>query len=138
MDKNKKWLLTALMGLLLLLTSVRGVYARANMENMITSGGIYHLSPLSRGTAANPTITTGNGRFWVSWPRADRIEANHSNPTWEHRSTACNASTCVRSHGERGWRQPSATGHASIWVFASARGNSGHWAINPCNQSGCH
>lgn len=124
-------------------------------EALITSGGVYnltapshvegivgfepfHYSGNSSATApAGATITTGGGRFWSYWPRIDRLVAHHSNPTWMHRSSACNHNGCVRSHGTDGWRLPNRTGSARAFTDTGVSGNSAHWATLMCDNSRC-
>ena len=113
------------------------IIIRDELSGIIIGGGRYDLSPLSRGTAANPTVTTGNGRFWQSWPRTDRIQSNHSNPRWHHNATACNRNSCVSSNNGN-WRAPNSTGAATAWAYAHTTGNSTWWNIRThCNTEGC-
>jgi len=135
------------------------VHAIEESEYLIISGGIYNLSAPFLVEAASSidfapfhyngnstttaptgaTVTTGNGRFWTAWPRADQLVSFHSNPTYRHRSSACNMNTCIRSHGQNGWRSASSTGSARSFVTASGHGNSAHWAVQtPCSPNWPH
>ena len=134
---HKKLIFTVLSLFLLLLiaTPVNANDVQITEEDgyIVATGGGYVNRSLTRGTAANPTTTWGNGQFWVSWPTPSRLQANHRNSNRPHATTACNASNCLRNP-VNGWRAASASGQARAEVIASGHGNRAYWSVQcPAN-----